>query len=285
MKLRSSEALAEVADTWAELMEFRSAIRMYRLALERGGSDVTIRSIEQLGNLLSRRAQQLHRRGVAKLAVDVYVKRSQTWLNRALELGTTGERLALMGGFHKRLATMTTDVERAEHLSAAIRLFAEAQRIQPKRYHLLNWIQLVEVAKLNAIEPGESAAIFEAADDAFEQRVRTAGGAQSLSPLEAEVAPDFWSRAGVGDLRLTELLVSAASDPAESAALEQAAHGITAAYVGAFRLRSSARQRDSVTTHLQDLVDVLPADAEAARILSGVHGELARWTSLDAVAV
>ena len=78
VELKSPEALAEVADTWAELMEFRSAIRLYRLALERGGSNVTIRSIEQLGNLLSRRAQQLHRRGVAKLAVDVYVKRSQT---------------------------------------------------------------------------------------------------------------------------------------------------------------------------------------------------------------
>ena len=65
IKLKSPEALAEVAETWAELMEFRSAIRLYGLALERGGSNVTIGSIEQLGNLLSRRAQQLHRRGVA----------------------------------------------------------------------------------------------------------------------------------------------------------------------------------------------------------------------------
>ena len=108
IKLKSPEALAEVAETWAELMEFRSAIRLYGLALKRGGSNVTIGSIEQLGNLLSRRAQQLHRRGVAKSWVDVYVKRAQTWLKRALDLGTTDERLALMGGFHKRLATMTT---------------------------------------------------------------------------------------------------------------------------------------------------------------------------------
>ena len=76
--------------------------------------------------------------------------------------------------------------------------------------------------------------------------------------------------------------MSAASDPGGSAALEEAAQGITAAYVAAFRLRSSARQRDSVTTHLQDLVDVVPADTEAARILSGVHGELRTWTNPDA---
>ena len=80
---------------------------------------------------------------------------------------------------------------------------------------------------------------------------------------------------------MSELLVRAASDPAGSAAVEKAAHGITGVYVAAFRLRSSARERDSVTTHLQDLVDVVPAGSETARILIGVHGELKTWTNPD----
>ena len=179
IKLKSPEALAEVAETWAELMEFRSAIRLYGLALERGGSNVTIGSIEQLGNLLSRRAQQLHRRGVAKSWVDVYVTRAQTWLKRALDLGTTDERLALMGGFHKRLATMTTEEERAHHLLEAIQFFAAAHRLRAKAYYELNWIQLVQVAKLNDIEPGDSLAIFEAAAERVRGAPR-AGGRRAI---------------------------------------------------------------------------------------------------------
>ncbi len=280
IKLKSPEALAEVAETWAELMEFRSAIRLYGLALKRGGSNVTIGSIEQLGNLLSRRAQQLHRRGVAKSWVDVYVQRAQTWLKRALDLGTTDERLALMGGFHKRLATMTTGEERAHHLLEAIHFFAEAHRLRAKAYYELNWIQLVQVAKLNDIEPGDSLAIFEAAASAFEERLGQVGGGQSSVDIDA--APDFWSRAGVGDLRLSELLITAASEPSEAGALTEAAQGITAAYVAAFRLRSSARERDSVTNHLRDLVDVVPGKADASKILMDMHGVLESWTSSDA---
>jgi hypothetical protein len=100
--------------------------------------------------------------------------------------------------------------------------------------------------------------------------------------FEAEAAPDFWTRAGIGDLRLSDLLVTAASDSSGPAALEEAAHGITVAYIAAFRLRSSARERDSVTTHLRDLVDVVPAGTDMARILHDVHHELRRWTSSEA---
>ena len=197
MKLKSPEALAEVADTWAELMEFRSAIRLYGLALERGGSNVTIRSIEQLGNLLSRRAQQLHRRGVAKHAVDVYMKRSQTWLKRALELGTTGERLALDGRFPQ---TSGDDDHRRRTRRAPLRRHPTSSPkhngSNPRRYHQLNWIQLVEVAKLNDIEPGEFAGDLRSG----RRRLRGAPsecwteGTHSASPDEAEVAPDFWTR-------------------------------------------------------------------------------------------
>ena len=122
--------------------------------------------------------------------------------------------------------------------------------------------------------------IFEAAASAFEERLGQVGGGQSSVDIDA--APDFWSRAGVGDLRLSELLITAASEPSEAGALTEAAQGITAAYVAAFRLRSSARERDSVTNHLQDLVDVVPGKADASKILMDMHGVLESWTSSDA---
>ncbi len=86
----------------------------------------------------------------------------------------------------------------------------------------------------------------------------------------------------MGDLRLSELLITAASEPSEAGALTEAAQGITAAYVAAFRLRSSARERDSVTNHLRDLVDVVPGKADTSKILMDMHGVLESWTSSDA---
>ena len=86
-----------------------------------------------------------------------------------------------MGGFHKRLATMTTGAERAQHLLASHPLLrAKHINSSPRRYYELNWIQLVQVAKLDDIEPGESLAIFEAAASAFEKRLRKVGGGQSV---------------------------------------------------------------------------------------------------------
>ena len=69
---------------------------------------------------------------------------------------------------------------------------------------------------------------------------------------------------------------------AEAVALTDSAQGITTAYVAAFRLRSSARERDSVTTHLRDLVDVVPGTADASKVLMDMHDVLEGWTSSDA---
>jgi hypothetical protein len=265
-------ALADLADAWAELLELRSAIARYRTAVARGGSNVTIRSIEQLGNLLSRRAQQLHRRGLER-ASKGDSQRAERWLARTLELGPTGERLALMAGFHKRQATMTTGRVRDKHLAEAVRLFVEAQRLQPKAYHEQNAIQLAEVARLHGLDvagPDGSGATAPAQAPKGAERRR------------AETAPDFWTRAGLGDRLLTDMIVAGGSGGAETDEIDRASAAIVDAYRAAFRLRSSARERDSVVGHLRDLDELVPEGTPLATSLAKIRADLEAWSEHDA---
>ena len=274
------EVLAEFADVWAELLELPSAVRNYRRAIAGGGSEVPIRALEQMANLASRCAQQLHRkqpkgRWDACLS-ERYAKRAETGLDAAMTVGHTGERWALLGGHHKRMATMTEADARAQHLRTAVSCYHRAQRLQPKAYHEQNWIQLSQVAALAGVEladgdvwspkPGE-----QAPHDT---------GRSDRATLLPEVAPDFWTRAAVGDRLVTEQLVAAAAAGRGGTLPEDAGALISDAYLKAFRLRSSGRERDSVLSHLRDLCDLLPAGSIAAARFTCALDVLSSWSVL-----
>ena len=73
-----------------------------------------------------------------------------------------------------------------------MRCFAEAQRLQPKQYHNLNWVQLGHVASLNHIELDVSCVPRVTIDDLA---VR-AGDLHQAQQITAEVAkaalPEFY---------------------------------------------------------------------------------------------
>ena len=119
-ELRAVEVYADLAEVWADLLDFDHAIRLYRSTLAQGGSSTPVKAIEQLGNLLSRRARHRAQEGISQDVTDDQEEAAR-WLQLALDLGRSGERLALMGGFHKRTAAMMTGDERADHLRQAIR--------------------------------------------------------------------------------------------------------------------------------------------------------------------
>jgi hypothetical protein len=281
------EALTDLAAVWAALFDIRAAIARYRVGVARGGSGVTVGAIEQLGNLLSVRAQQLHRHGL-ETAARGHSARAETWLRRAVELGPTGERLALLGGFHKRQATMTAGSDRDRHLVEAARCFAEAQRIEPAPYHDLNARQLAALARLHGLEVGPSGGPRtderDATDRAATGREATHRDADAHR-RRPTTAPDFWTRAAIGDRLLTDLVVSAA--PRDDQAGDHApgpeppTGPIVDAYRAAFRLRSSARERDSVVAHVRDLQELAPAGSALAASLQKVRDDLASWTCHD----
>jgi hypothetical protein len=186
-----------------------------------------------------------------------------------LDLGESGERLALLGSFHKKRATMTDGVQRREHLEAAVSFYERANAVSRAPYYELNVRQLAAVSRLDAQAAGLP-------DHAPAQPSTTDNDAPA--PVAAaddgrpERAPDFWSRAERGDRLLTEAL-EVASDAPDQARLED----MIEAYRAAFRLRSSARERASVVDHLDDLAQLVPIDHPLAERLRVAAQGLAAW--------
>ena len=275
---------ADLAEVWGDLLDFDASIRLYEAALARGGSDVPVRAIEQLGNMLSRRARRRYYERGQSASVQRDVRAAETWMYGALEFGESAERHALLGGFHKRAAAMNIGGAPAEHLSKAIRQYALAQRIEGSEYHALNWLQLVEIARLNNV--------LVDADQTIEGRVVREGGRLRLvdpapttdEPRSAAAsAADFWQRAAAGDRLLTAILVdgSRAGDDCDESmkhsTLQQDIDALVASYEAAFRLRSNARERASVVEHLRDLVDLTPAGEPIAAGLEDARRRLELW--------
>ncbi|MET1003827.1 MAG: CHAT domain-containing protein, partial [Acidimicrobiia bacterium] len=131
--------LAEFGAAFGELGRYADAVSCYRVAWADGTSqDVPMRALEQLGNLEIRLAQQLARGDIdaaeveAALgshghSVDDLVASAKSHLQLALQVGVTGERLALIGSFHKKAATLKSGAERTAELERSCALYHQAQ--------------------------------------------------------------------------------------------------------------------------------------------------------------
>jgi tetratricopeptide (TPR) repeat protein len=286
-ELGAWEVTAELAAAWAEVLDFEQAITLYQQALARGGSVVSLRAVEQLGNLLIREASRRHRAGSSD-GVGEYAEGARTWLSRALELGESGERLAVLGSYHKKRATMTTGEERAEHLREARSCYERADALSSKPYHELNARQLGAIARLERNDvPGEdTSGVERAAGPAGSPEPRPAHGVADSEAAQPEKAPDFWSRAARGDRLLTELLESAASRRSTATAgelldaLQTTRDAMVECYRAAFRLRSSARERASVIDHVEDLSELVPTHHPLAEVLQEAAKRLDAWPNL-----
>ena len=283
--LSATSVYADLADVWGRLLDFDRAVRLYEQALAGGDSDVSVRSIEQLGNMLSRRARRTALAGGDPQKVTDDLEGAKKWLRCALEVGETGERLALLGGHHKREAAIRHGAARTQHLREAIAAYSRAYRVRAKPYHLLNCVQLVELARLNGVSLDEAAPV--------EGQIQRVDGRLKLvqpeptppSPLSEAAAANFWQRSATGDRLLTAILIdarrqcveAAATDPARRAQLDQDADVLVRDYVAAFRLRSNAGERASVIEHLRDIADLAPGGTSLALALAGARERLACW--------
>jgi tetratricopeptide (TPR) repeat protein len=275
-ELGSSGALAELADVHAELGHLRTAAGLYQEALGQGGRDVPVEAIEQLGNVLVRDAQARVRDDHTPLDdVRPQLDEASEWLGRALVLGETGERLALLASYHKRCAAMAAGEERRSHLDAALEHYAKAEARTDSAYYWNNWLQLYELVALEVgarpdeWRPPEARPLARPSAPASDGLNGTGAG----TPLDELPPPPqgatFWDRAGIGDGMVTDAIRSGRLSAAE----------LIDVYQHAFRLRSSARERASVTDHLRDLVDLLPAEHPLRAALMEAASTLSAWTS------
>jgi tetratricopeptide (TPR) repeat protein len=276
-ELDAWEVSTELAGAWAELLDFERAIALYEEALARG-STVRLEAIEELGNLQIREAIRRYRAGRSEGVAD-YVASAKTWLMRAATIAESGERLALLGSYRKKCATMTSGAERVQHLDEARAFYARANAATETTYYQLNARQLGAIARICAREGGGE--VEPVAGPAAESEPAEAAPDQAAKP---EKAPDFWLRAARGDRLLTTLVEGVAAHRPDEEIGTERLEASTATrdemvthYVAAFRLRSSARERASVIDHLDDLALLLPEDHPLAELLSGSAKELGAW--------
>jgi tetratricopeptide (TPR) repeat protein len=273
--LQAWDVSAELAAAWAELLDFDRAIELYQVALARGGSAVRLQAVEQLGNLLIREACRRHRAG-REDGVAEHADEAERWLTRAVEIAESGERLALLGSYHKKRATMTAGDDRRHHLAQALAYYDRANDLTAASYHQLNARQLAAIAHFGAPGSGDGAP--------------TAGDEEAAvapEPARPEKAPDFWSRAARGDGALTALVETVATaepseiEPDVEARWREMADEMVERYVSAFRLRSSARERASVVDHLDDLAELVAPDDPLATILREASDRLGAWPAME----
>jgi tetratricopeptide (TPR) repeat protein len=255
----SSAALADLAEAYGELGEFRTAIELYTRAVRHERADAPIRSLEQLGNLQIREAQRLVAIGATanpSREATQLLNDSLQWLTSALALNETGERLAMLGSYYKKRAAISP-ARSGPLLLKSLDFYRRAQQQRPKDYHLLLWIQLSCVIRLRGGDiPEQYESSLDQMRAAFKACVRS-----------RPAADGFWGRATRGDRALTRALLEQNFEFRQT----------LTEYRKAFGLRSSARERAAVCDHLHDLARLVPAGDVRER-LDTAHQALSSWT-------
>lgn len=253
----------ELGSAYADLGQFEAAIQRYERALRDDKAIAPARALEQLGNLKIRLAQQ-QRRTDPTADVAGLVRDSRQHLWAALRMGETAERRALVGSYHKKLATITTGADRVLHLRQSADAYWAAHLLNPgDSYPLLNFLQL-HVLATGMLPKRDRVADVQAAIDEIEGRIDE----------KTDDEEGFWGLSARGSARLTRLVAGTLLQPEAPEA-----QAIADCYLGAFRLRSSWRERRSCTDHLRDLVELCDERRPELRApLAEIRDALTAWT-------
>ena len=155
------------------LRSFAEAVVHYERALEMGGADVPIRLLERLANAQVRAARNLPDGPErAQCFADAWGN-----IERSRQFGSTAERFALEGSFHKKRAVRLGPDERAEAVRHAAAAYRKADDAEPRPYHALNWAQMAVVGGV--------------AGRAWSARVEAIGASSASG-----IAGGYWDRAG-----------------------------------------------------------------------------------------
>ncbi|MGH9117017.1 MAG: DUF7379 domain-containing protein [Acidimicrobiales bacterium] len=292
----SPVTLYELGTAYAELGRYAQAVGCFRRAWnDNRSSEAPVRLIEQLGNFEIRLAQRrflaadrsmaaIDAIGDEALSVADLVDQAKKHLTLARRLGENGERLALLGSFHKKAATLARGRARKRHIAAACDHYRRAHewklantsdggRASIEPYYTLNWLQLASLAGAPVEDAIAEPLLAAIARNPRQPRVKVdetgaVAARQAAGAATKPASDDYWTRVVRADLELTRSLRrgQAAADAAQLVA-----HYGEALTSG----RSSQRDRDSTVDHVRDLAELLDDGALrelAAGLSFGVTG-------------
>lgn len=270
----NGEMLNELGDTYAELGEFARAIECYRAALAVSGprERVPFRTAEQLANLESRFALDLlrppgagdeARRAEAgpKWDGQELLASARERIELLLKVAETAERWALLGGYYKRVARISsTDEERREALGKAAESYLAANRVESGRgrpYSTLNWISC---RLLHDPTLGD--------DDRQQMHSQIDESLQALNRLQ-RTELSFWDLVSEPDAELARALVDSVGKMPEFP--QERVNQIVHSYRSVMSISGTRRQHATVTGNLDFLSDMLRREK-----LVGLAGGLQR---------
>ncbi len=257
-RLTSAHVTLAIGDAYKSVGDFKKAAEAFERCFLSPDGRGELRAIEQYANMLVRDAASTAG-GADLVAFETATNKLEAII---AAVGETCERLSLLGSVYKKLAVVLSRRSEAptalhslpkttkEALDFAKRKYKEASDAalaapegKPDVYSANVWLQL-EYAGSNADRDRDEHLEF---------------GKQLLASATstADSPTNFWDRSQLGDALLTMALMGC--DETSRADIEQAAKQ----YVAAFENRSTIRERDSVRTHLDDLIAIfsdLPSD-------------------------
>src|SRR5262249_6679210 len=192
----------------AELLQLDRAIGCYQQALRAERATGSVRSVEQLANLLARRAAIANDPTAAKDIRYSIALIEQLGVLTAPSAGDqqTVERLSILGSCYKRLAQVSVGKERKDALESMSKHYRAAldrgKASGLDRYPLLNW--LLAETLLAALDPSRKAP-----DGIDEWLVRAE---TTLTPADGG-EPGIWDAIGVADVALARFLLSGREMP------------------------------------------------------------------------
>jgi tetratricopeptide (TPR) repeat protein len=251
-RLDSAHVTLAIGDAYKSVGEFKKAAEWYERCFLSPDGCGELRAIEQYTNMLVRSAaSNTDRADIA--AFDTATRKLDAMI---AAVGETTGRLSLLGSVNKKLAVVLRRHPEAKvPLDSALPTSAtEAIELAKKNYRKASQIALERPdGRPDLYSTNVWLQLEYAASGRHRRRSKDLELGEQLLDLATPTAhspTDFWDRSQLGDTFLTMALLK--RDKTSHRDIGRA----TRQYVSAFENRSTIRERDSVRTHLDDLIAI-----------------------------
>ncbi len=264
--LAQGDVCAALGFAWGEAGYWQKGANYLREAIEAERAQCSVRVIEQLANYQVRLAGTAWSAGqhLPPEKREAVRQKSQDEIEKAIarlailaEHAPTVERLCLLGAAYKRLALVEdTPAARCNALVNMAQHYRAAYVRRPEAYAFTNWAAAALL--IRRLFPAQAS--NEEPLDGLNNLSRDAARLRKTLEERCRLDPSFWDSASLADLELLLAMAASGPDaPQRKRRQETSPLAVQMAYQQAILRGASARERASVSEHL-DFLRALQAD-------------------------